>query len=215
MAERNTRFSELTGKEKVEHVWEYYKIHIAVALIVLLTICYIIYRIVNPSPDTILGVGLVNSYTSEVEENVFDRYLIDTGHDPAEEVASVRTGLTFGTETSVQITGSQTLTLLVTVGDIDLFISDEEVFEPFASNGCFTLMENILTEEQMEKYADRLYTATIEEDGAQVIVGIWLEEDNPLVEDGYYDGAVLVGIPHKAEHKELAIEVLLYLLGEE
>ena len=76
-------------------------------------------------------------------------------------------------------------------------------------------MDEVLDEEQLSIYEDRLYTVEDVETGEQYLCGIWLGENNLLMQDGYYFSPTLVGVPYTATHVELAADMITYLLEQE
>ncbi len=217
MADRNTKFEDLTFKEKIEQIWEYYKLPIFAIVGAVALVIYIIVKLLNPDPDSILDVTLINANGMGVaEEDVFDRYLAEHEYNTEEETITVVTGLYLNQEDRGQSTYAsiQALTARLSVGEIDLLIGQEYTMDLMGASGGLKSMEELLPEGLVEKYKDRLYAVEDPDLGEKVLCGIWLGEDNPLVADGYYTGKVLAGIPSTASHEELAVQLLLVLLGE-
>lgn len=217
METRKKTFQSMTIREKAEHIWEYYKPVLLGIVLAAALIIYIIMKIVSPEPESVLNVTLVNaaSYNME-EEDVFERYLREQGYDPQKETISVNTGLFLDPDGMSQGSAAsyQALVAMTMVGEIDLLGGDQEILELLGANGGLMDMGDILNEEQLERYADRLYTATDAETGTAYVCGIRLPQDNPLTADGYYGENVWAAVPYTAAHQELAKEFLLYLLGE-
>lgn len=217
MEKIKTPFREMTVKQKLEHIWEYYKpvifgIAAGIALII-----YIIYKVLTPDPDAALNVTLVNANGyNAVEEDTFIRYLKEQGYDTTVETAYVNTSLSIDGENGGQAsaTSMQVLSAMVMVGEIDLLAGDEYTLQLMGSGGLMP-MDQILTEDQMEEYEDRLYAVENPDTGEEQVCGIWLGEDNLLIQDGYYYDKVLVGMPYTAVHQELAVDMIIYLLEQE
>lgn len=220
MATRDTSFKELTVKQKVEHIWEYYKPAIFGIVIAVCLIVYVIYKILNPDPDILMTAVLVNASAIDVaEENVFVRYMNENDINQEEETISIRTNLTIDSENAsaaqMTISSRQVLSAMLSINEIDLLVANEETFDMMGMSGAMMSGEELLPTELVEKYADRFYTVKNEESGDTFVCGIWLGENNPLMEDGYYYESMIAGIPDNAANPELAKEMLLILLGEE
>lgn len=213
-----TPFRDMTIKQKLEHIWEYYKpvifgIAAGIALII-----YIIYKVLSPDPDAALNVTLVNANGYEAaEENTFIRYLKEQGYDLTAETAYINTSLAIDGERGGQAsaTSMQVLSAMVMVGEIDLLAGDAYTLQLMGSGGGLLPVDQILSSQQLKEYEDRLYSVENPETGEQLVCGIWLGENSLLVQDGYYYDKVLVGIPYTAVHQELAIEMITYLLEQE
>ena len=215
--ERKKSFQEMTVKEKIEHIWEYYKPAIFGIIAGVALIIYIIMKILYPDPDVILGVTMVNSspQASEEDKNIFEQYLSENGYNLEEETISVNESLYLSADGKGQsdYASVQALVAWNAVGEIDILTGDEYVFGLLGVNGGLLEMEDILTPEQMEQYADRLYTIQDSETGQEYVCALKLPEGNLLNKAGYYSGDVWMGIPSTSKRQELAIKIFHYLLG--
>ncbi len=223
VTERTKAFKDMTFGEKIEQIWAYYKPVLLAIVLGVSLIIYIIYKIINPDPDIILNVALVNSvaaYQEQTEEDdLFTRYLKENGYNPEEETISVSANLYLtedGSGGEMDMATSQSLMARIAASDIDILAGDKFILDMFGADGGFLEIREIFTEEQMEKYADNLYTAVDEETGEEYVCGLKLPESNLLTAEGYYGTEVWMAIPVTAneEHIQLAKEVFIYLLGE-
>lgn len=223
VTERTKEFKDMTFGEKIEQIWAYYKPVLLAIVLGVSLIIYIIYKIINPDPDIILNVALVNSiaaYQEQTEEDdLFTRYLKENGYNPEEETISVSTNLYLtedGSGGQMDMATSQSLMARVAASDIDILAGDKFILDMFGADGGLMDMQTILTEEQMEKYADNFYTAVDEETGEEYVCGLKLPEGNLLTAEGYYGTEVWMAIPVTVneEHVQLAKEVFVYLIGE-
>lgn len=210
-------FKTMTIGEKIEHIWEYYKLVVIGIVAAVAIIIYAIVKVVTPEPDVVMNAILVNANSFEIqEENTFQRYLKENNYDLENEIIDVNSTMYLDKDGDSQASAIsyQALTAWIMVGEIDLLIGDEGVIDMLCAGQGLIEMEEILSEEMFEKYKDRLYTVEDVENGVTYVCGIWLPEENPLKQDGYYTGEVLAAIPYTAEHMDTAKDVLLYLLGE-
>lgn len=216
--ERKKTFQEMTVREKIEHIWEYYKLAVFGIIAGVALIIYIIMKILNPDPDMILGVTLVNSYSRMTgeSENIFEQYLLDNGYNPEEETISVNESLYIseGGMGQSDMASLQALMAWTSVGEIDILAGDENVMNMLGNSGGLLEMEEVLTPAQMEQYGDRLYTTKDPETGQEYVCALKLPEGNLLNKAGYYNGDVWVGIPSTSKRQELAIKIFNYILGE-
>ncbi len=222
--ERTKAFKDMTPREKVEQIWAYYRLVLLAIALGLALIIYIIYKIVNPDPEILLNVALVNSLGAVQtedgeEEDIFNKYLTENGYNPEEVTISVTSNLYLtedGSGGQMDMATMQSLMARVAASDIDILAGDKYILDMFGPDGGFLEMETVLSEEQMEKYADDLYTAVDEETGEEYVCGLKLPEGNLLTEAGYYGTEVYMAIPVTAneEHIKMAKDVFVYLLGE-
>ena len=219
MATRDTSFKELTWKQKIEHIWEYYKWIIMGSIFGVCVLGYVFSVIFAPKKDVLMSAALVNVESAEAAEpDTFIRYLEEKGYNTEEETINVNTGFIIDLEylDEATVTTYQKMTALMMVGDLDLMVGDEAMFAHLAKNGCMKDLKEVLPEETIAKYEEQGRLCWIEEPdlGYEILCGIWTEEENLLKKDGYYSGKVLVGIPYTATHVEMAKDLLLILLGE-
>lgn len=216
--ERTKTFQEMTVKEKIEHIWEYYKPAVFGIVAGVALIIYIIVKILNPDPEVVLGVTLVNSYMQQDAEGrvIFDDYLTDNGYNTEEETISVNSSFYLSADgmSQMDMASSQALIAMNAVGEIDILGGDEAVMNMLGVNGGLMEMEEVLTPEQMEQYADRLFTAENPETGEKYVCALKLPTGNLLTEAGYYPEEVWAAIPLTSKRQELAKKVFAYLLGE-
>lgn len=210
-------FKTMTIGEKIEHIWEYYKLVIIGIVAAVAIIIYAIVKAVTPEPDIVMNAVLVNANSYDVqEEDCFQRYLKENGYDLESETINVNTTMYLDNESGSQAnaTSYQVLVAMIMVGEIDLLIGNEGTIDMMGSGQGLVEIEDILPAEIFEKYKGRLYTVEDTETGETYVCGIWLPEENSLKQDGYYTGEVLAAIPYTAVNMDTAKDVLLYLLGE-
>lgn len=217
MAERKKAFKDMTIGEKIEQIWEYYKLVLLAIALGLALIIYIIYKILNPDPESILNVAMLNTLPVQTEgEGIFQIYMEENGYDTKTQTISINSNLSISADGAgmTDMASHQALIAMLMVGEIDILAGQEHILGTVANSGGLTRMEEILTPEQLEAYADRLYIAVDEESGEEYACGLKLPEGNLLTEEGYYSEEVWAAIPATSDKKELAKDVFLYLIGE-
>jgi hypothetical protein len=63
------KLSEMSLKDKVSYLWEYYKLHALVIVLIIATIIYIVKEIVTPNIETQLYAAIINN---TIESTVLD-----------------------------------------------------------------------------------------------------------------------------------------------
>ncbi|MCD8217682.1 MAG: hypothetical protein LUD01_06505 [Clostridiales bacterium] len=165
-----------------------------------------IVQIRNPDPESLLSVVLAEAATPpDSEENVFSRFLEESGYDTEEETITVEV-------MDDSYYTSQLLVMRLMNGEIDLLAGEEATMEKFAEGEGLIELDEVLPEELLEEYEDRLYYAVNANTGEEHVYAILLPEDSALVEDGYYAGEIYVAIAYSAEHPEMAGDMIEYLL---
>ena len=209
------QFKELPDKKsKLTFLYDYYKVPIIIALIVVFLLGSFIFRSVFTVPVKMRAV-LVNSDSLVVEgdESVFEEIYGLTDRRDRGKI-DVRTDLFLSEEEGREDMSSlEVLSALFTLGEVDLYVSDPAHFDSFAKQDAFADLSVLLDEETLEKAKEDLYTVT-KDDGTSVPFGILLKEDSFLQKAGYYHHDVVLGIAASGEHMEEASAFLkAYLLN--
>ena len=204
-------FRALRGKEKLHFLWDYYKLPIcAVAIVLALIGSTLLYS---------AGRGKVNLYVmlinanDETESTWFRDTLAQRNFDMEKYGVDVEDHYTLNPDNAgeADIATMQVLAALFGVGDMDLFVANQEVFDLYTAQDGFENLGVLLPRELKEGHSGDLYRYT-NSDGAEIIGGVWLREGSALHQAGYYSGDVLVGIATQAEYLDEALAVVEALL---
>lgn len=178
-----------TFKDKVGYIWSYYNIHIIITVAVIamaISIGTAIYH--NSAPVYVNGFG-INVYTNKNAEEYDENYqeqaiLRDYLGIPENDRTKIEfysdLGLVYDKETEqTDMEGGRTLTFLdmrFSAQEIDYLLFTPEVAEVLIirSDGLQPL-SNILTEEEMEQYKDRLHYSS-----AGVAVGMDISDSEMI-----------------------------------
>ena len=86
--EQKTPFKELTFSQKIQYIWDYYKIPIFLVIIGIIAVTtFICGRLAQK--NTVLSVLCVNAENSTTEDNgadIFNDFLTDNGYDLSKDV---------------------------------------------------------------------------------------------------------------------------------
>ncbi len=203
----------LSGREKWLFVWDYYKIPlIALCCVIILTAITLLTN--AGRGEVALYAVFVNSDRSfeEPDSALLDALAERAGIPMEGRTVDVTANLTLGQDLNEAYDAQtvQVLGALFGISDLDLFASDQAVFERYAQQDAFADL-SVLIDRELLAGAD-LYTYTVE--GKTVTGGIVLHSGSALHEAGYYHGDVIVGAAINAEHLEEAVAMLRQLLAE-
>lgn len=203
----------LKGRRRREFIWDYYKIPIiAAASVLALLLLGVVFN--AGRGDIAMYTVLINA-DEEVESPVFDELLARGGMQSDGRKVDVVSNYKLGGEFSeaYDVETIQVLAAQFSIGDLDLFGANEEVFQAYAAQDAFVDLSLFIDQPLLERRQADLYTYE-NSDGVTIVGGIWLREGSPIHRAGYYSGDVLFGIVQKAEHMEEAIAVVRQLLEE-
>ena len=182
--------------QKISYYWYYYKwiyLLIAAAVIFAIVIGKTAYEKMNQ--DVVLHVVGANAgtYTDECEK-YFDDFLTKYDYD---DRAVVEKEFSISTNQESSAEGAMALQLLAALfagGNVDIFISDAQLFDDECAKNAFINMEEFLPEDILERCSDRLYYAK-DADGeekpyglliagtklASGSLGLYSDEDKPVM----------------------------------
>lgn len=103
------------------------------------------------------------------------------------------------------------LAALFGIGDLDVFVADEAVFDSYADQDAFVDLSLFVEPEVLEACSDALYY-TENADGEQILSGIRLREGSFLHRAGYYGQEVLMGVAANAQNLDNAVTMVQQVL---
>lgn len=176
-------------KAYVSYFFTYYTWHVVIAVAVIIAVYTLISTVLNHK-DQAIGVIFMNAqmtsltsssdYGAEMED-AFEAY---AGIDTSEYEASVDTSIyqTPGcVEDSYDISASEKVSVQAAAGTLDALVADASNFRYYTYSLAILDLREVLSEEQLEQYADRLYYVDLAEvDAYQAEVESAASTDGPM-----------------------------------
>lgn len=229
---KNVGFKELSFKDKVGHIWEYYHIHILVALFLLLAVVPIMVNMFT-KPATKLTILMINAstmddsfQTSPINEESFRPFFEENGYEYYDGIVTLNANMFFHdiTQSTDSISAqlfyqenaeqSQLLYATLAVGNLDLFFGTGPYFTTSADMGVLADLNEILPQELLTR-CEKLLVFTDEGGESEPYpCAVQLPPSDWLASIGYPDGCS-IGIMASAIHPELAKDFVVYLLSSQ
>ena len=153
-AERIEYFKTAPFSKKIEFIWDYYKIHIIIALFLVIGVSYYVHHLVT-AKDSVLSGMLLNIDSLEHEEDInklkldiLKQLKVDT---QKYELNFIDNYTLTGDSASDYATQQAVFTQLG-AGFLDFTISPLEYMQNYAYQKCFYDLRNVLSAEQIKKY---------------------------------------------------------------
>ena len=145
-------------KEKLDYYWYYYKMHIFIALFVLILVVTTICDIAT-SRETKFYIAFLNSFSSVFEQDFIEEFEPLTGLDLEKYNVYLDTTFYFNVNEydEASMNALEKFLTMTSNSEIDVVITDRNIFSNYADNGFFRDLREYLTDEQLEKYADHFY----------------------------------------------------------
>lgn len=153
--ERDAVLKNGTLKQKIAYIWDYYKWHILIPIVVISCLIWYIVHIIT-APDVILNGVLMNAYKTETsitgEELLEDFYKVQE-IDSKEEEINLNTSMyyTAGND-NANYEALQALMAWHAADSLDFICGDSMALTELAYRGYFPDLREVLTEEQLAKY---------------------------------------------------------------
>lgn len=169
--EQKTPFKELTFSQKIQYIWDYYKIPIFLVIIGIIAVTTFIHGRLAQK-NTVLSVLCVNAENSTTEDNgadIFNDFLTDNGYDLSKDEIALNKNICVDVDKSgLDYQNMAVLTAYFASNEYDICFMDDKTFDYYAKNVCFEDISKYLDKAALEKYKDRLANVTI--DGKDILV---------------------------------------------
>ena len=228
-------FKTLHGRQKLQYIWDYYKLPLAVLCIFLYIIGYSLYGHFTHK-ETLLCTALVNVSAGEaLTEQLNTGFLDFTGADRKKEQLELYTGLYLTDDENSpyhEYTYASRMKILAAINnkELDVVLMNKEAFDSFSQNGYLCNLEELLAAEDTALYNQLkpyLITNTIilEDNSVDTVldpsvayeavteeypVGLDLSQTGRVSKAGF-DDAVYLGIVSNSLRKDAAVNYIRYL----
>ena len=219
------KLREMSFKEKLEYIWEYYKFHIIGIAVALLIIGGLMNTwFFNPKPEAALFISWNSGFTTDEQRDELQEFLQELlieGNENKEVIISYV--LMNENDPTLAMVNVQRIVAMVAGGTIDIFILDAERLEENTKNGFLQPIEGILAEVQKknaavyeiikENTAIELYE--LEEDVfSERIMGINVKSSPLLSELEFIGQELYLSVSITSEKTENIIKTLIALFEE-
>lgn len=152
------KMKDMSLKGKLAYFWDYYKVHTLVAIVSVFLIAALIHDIATSKDYAFYGVyfNARQTFSAEEQMNAFCDY---AGIDTENYQALLDNTMYYSTEdmSETTIASSQKFAAMIQTREIDMVIADEDVFTNYSVNEIFYDLRDILPEDLLEQYKDRIY----------------------------------------------------------
>lgn len=161
------KLSGLSWGERLGYIWDYYKPLMAAVLVVIFLVSMGLEIYHNAQMEQLMNAYFINSNNvyvdSEAMTSEFTEYI--GGLEDKQEI-NIDTTLSIENELNQYSTASQTkITALASANALDILVMDEDTFNQYYAQGFFADLGSVLSEEQLEEWADLLiYREPVTED---------------------------------------------------
>lgn len=224
--EQAAKLKDRPFKEKLSYFWTYNKGPVIIVIFIIL-FAIGIWQTTEKYDKNALRIIIADHYGDDIRTETLTSLYEAASDTPAALDFDSTLFLSAGySETAVAYT--QKLYAMLSSNGIDVFIAPESVFEQYGSQGMFSDLSTLLSEEQLKKLTDNDDIFYVELEGDEdteetenstataentvVTAGIRLEGSQLLTDAGIEVENPCIGIPASAAHPEEALRFLSIFL---
>lgn len=209
-------FKELTFKQKMIHIRDYYKWKIILPILIVVCAVSIGFTIYENCKDSLLYVVFINTQLNDTEASaLMDEFVDYADLDMKGKKITLDTTLYINQKNSdmTSVSSNQKLLAMFTSIEMDVIVCDEDNFDYYAAQDSFVELSDVLSEEFLEEHKDLLMSTT-GKDGKEHVFGISLASSPKLAEyEAFLDDPILTIPVTRMEEENIRLFVS-FLLGE-
>lgn len=205
----------MTRADRLWYIWEYYKIHIAVILFVLVFSISMLYHLVCPDQVYLQNITVNLTTGNGIEpEPLSDDFREAMGLSQRDVIQSSPQYLTLERETLAEDYQTfQVIQVLVAARELDILFMDGEALPELSRWIVYADLEEILPPDLWSTVKEHVIYIEDPESGRSFPAAIDIST-NPVIEKcGYLSDTVVLSIAANAPHLEHSINVIRYLFG--
>ena len=212
-----TKFKALTKKEKIEHIWEYYRFHIIGSIIGIFFIANMLVTVFGPKPpEPVANVVIAGSYVGDDEK--IDQFrndienIIDQGGNGKVNLNILSVNWEHQSEMTMAM--EQKFMIMFQMREVDVLLLEKEKFDSYVDKLDSTMyqpLESIPELAQiLEANKDNLVMRKFPDDAGERVYGLFVKDNIKLKDMGLGDNYI-ISIPVVANNPDHAAEVIKWL----
>ena len=224
--EQNAKLKNAPFKEKLQYFKDYYLKSTLLILCVVIFIISIIHSAVSGPSDTVFAAYFFNDTGDSSSTALADSFAEYMQIDTSEHEVYIDATLTYNNGETVDPTGAtsgydvyvniQKTMAMIAAKDLDVIVCDDMALAYFEKAECFADVRDILSAQQLAKYADRLYYFHNEETNEDIPIGIYVQDAPKMAENYYYyNKEAVLSFLVNSENLDNAVAFLDYIFMTE
>lgn len=197
----------MSRKEKIEYIWDYYKIHIIATLIAILAVSSFVYSYVTKVEYvfnlTILCNDMDENSRTNLEKQITN-YVVGKGEKRKQAAVEVMPITDTGNSSPMTAQYMQKFMVKLAAGEIDLVIFDRSMLETYIKQEALVKLDDIVNDKSVQGVYDNTKGVyAIEADNIKILKDV-----------GFNTKDKLVGIISSGKQKEKAVSVLKWMINK-
>lgn len=208
---------DMTFKEKIAHLWDYYKWVAIVAVVLIVATVSVVVSVTQNSKELAFGGAAVNLTISEdgmayMKEDWFEAM----GCDPKEQ--KIELDMLFvanldmpTTDAQAALTGITKITTMISGAQIDYVMADAYAIHYLCSGGSFSPLDAVLPAELLAKFEGKL--VELEDNGEKCLIAIDISELPFVKKHIVSTDKTYIAFPGNTPRTEETVAFLEYLMN--
>jgi len=204
----------MSFRDKLDYIWEYYKLPIVAIAAVLFILGSIVNSVwINPPAKPFVHFFHLTYAPYEAMEALAEE--LDAALIPPEDRKKFKTQSTLillkDSDPQMEYAMMQKFFASVATGEVDFFLFEDEDFEAMSDQGYLTDLREFMSRGQLDALGDRLLWAYVEEHDAELPVGIRMDDNPVLTRAGIYTTDQILSVCVSRKNDEHIQKVLEYI----
>ena len=208
---------DMTFKEKLAHLWEYYKWFAIVTVVLIVAAVSVVCSVVENSKDLAFGGAVVNLTVSEegsayLKEGWFEEMGCDPQKQKIELDSLFVPNLDMpGTDTQYALSNVTKLTTMIAGGHIDYVMADAYSIHYLCSSGAFSPLTQVIPAELLGKFEGKL--VELEDGEGKCLIAIDISELPFVKKHIVSTDKTYIAFPGNTQRTEETVAFLEYLMN--
>ncbi len=216
LAGEAAKLKPMTGRERAEYIWDYYKISLSIALFLIVTVVSILCTLLSPQ-KIYLNNAHINLTSMEADCSSLTQQFHDAAKLSNYDEVVIRNFFISSTSepTPDDTVVWQSLQVMLYAQELDLFFLPETTFRDIASMDIYTNIAELLPAQVWDSVKDYAVYITAEEGGEPFPAALNVT-DCPAVKDcAFFADSVVVSFSPTTQRADNCVEMIKYLFSLE
>jgi len=210
----HAKLRDMTFKEKASYIWEYYKIPIIAAVVVLIVIGSIINTVwINPPKKMYLQIAFYGGYVDDSAISAVCGQLESGIMTPEDQQDMQITGASFmnnSGDPQMDMMYQQKFAAMISGNELDLLVTDANDLDDMVSQGILAPIKGYLSDSLLSQLSGKLLEAP-DENGVQDDYAIKLDENKFFDAGGLPTDGMCLGVIVNTNHADNVKSAIEYI----
>lgn len=187
--EQNAKLKDASFKEKLAYFKEYYLKTTIIAVIVAIFVGHLAYTMITAPKDTAFAAFFFNSTGDSSSTELIDGFVAHQNINIKKHDAYIDATMNYAPESigPDSYMAMQKSMAVIATGELDVLVGDTATIDYFSKGECVHDITEILPEDLLTQFEDKIYYTKFGEDEILIPAGIYVT-DAPKLNQHYYYG---------------------------